>query len=260
MSLAPRPHPIPCACQECCEWARMVVLTPTGRKPPRQPEEKRDEMPLEEFMRRMVAVACKATGMTEEQLRERAASMGADIPQPKPTEYSREAVAARGVPETHLENVYDRVPVECDALKWVRETLTGNRHLLVLSGGVGVRKSGSACWALVKRPGRYVKASRLSALASSHLDDERALYSSLFRCQTLVIDDLGGEYVDDKGFFVKVIAELVDERYERKLVTIITTNLDAAKFKATYGERVADRIRERGRFVDIKGASVRKAS
>lgn len=257
---AKRPHSSPCACQECIEWARSVVSTQTERKPLRQPSlTEKPEMPMADFMRSVIAIACKATGLTEEQLREKAKTIGEEIPEVKPVRASREAVAARGVPEGHLENVYDREPIACDALNGVKSALAGDRYMLVLSGGVGVRKTGSACWALTQKPGRYVKASRLSSLASSHADDERAWYSSLFRCQVLVIDDLGGEYTDDKGYFVKLFNELMDERYERKLTTIVTTNLDGKRFLDAYGERLRDRIRERGRFVDIKGESVRKA-
>lgn len=258
---AKRPHPTPCACQECIDWARLVVATPTERKPrPEVTATTPNEMSPADFMRRIIAIACKATGLSEEELRKRGEDIGSEIPPSPPVRASREAVLARGVPDIHLENVYDKEPIACDALNAVQSALVGDRYLLFLSGGVGVRKTGSACYALTKKPGRYVKAARLAALASSHADDERALYSSLFRCQVLVIDDLGGEYRDDKGYFVKVFNELMDERYERKLITIVTTNLDGKRFVAAYGERLRDRIRERGRFVDIKGESVRKAS
>jgi DNA replication protein DnaC len=64
--------------------------------------------------------------------------------------------------------------------------------------------------------------------------------------------------VDDKGWFVRALASIVDARYAACLKTIMTTNLNAERFKATYGERIADRIRESGRFRDVAGQSVRR--
>lgn len=80
----------------------------------------------------------------------------------------------------------------------------------------------------------------------------------LFRCTRLVIDDLGVEFLDERGSFMALLDELINERYNRKSPTVITTNLDPATFKARYGERVADRIRECGKFVSISAASMRK--
>jgi hypothetical protein len=74
----------------------------------------------------------------------------------------------------------------------------------------------------------------------------------------LVIDDLGGEYQDAKGFFLSLLDELVDARYSRKLATIVTSNLDLAAFTTRYGVRIVDRIREAGRFVGCGNASLRR--
>ena len=73
----------------------------------------------------------------------------------------------------------------------------------------------------------------------------------------LVVDDLGAEYLDAKGFFGSLFDELVDCRYTSKLPTIITSNLDAAGFAARYGARVVDRIREAGRFIACGNTSLR---
>lgn len=256
--LPERPHPS-CSCAECVLWASTIVAIPTTRKrpDPKRLTESRVEMPLADFCRHMIAIACKATGMTEDQLRAKGATLDHDEPIRVRERPDRETVAARGVPELHLEAVYDSRPIDCDALGAVQDFLASPRTVLCLSGGVGLRKTGSACWALSQRPGRYVKAARLAALATSPLDDERAAYSLLFRCQMLVLDDLGGEYADDKGFFVKMLTELLDARYEAKLKTIITTNLDWKTFETQYGARVADRVREVGEFLNLGGVSVR---
>ena len=69
----------------------------------------------------------------------------------------------------------------------------------------------------------------------------------------LVLDDLGTEYADAKGFFSQILDRLIDARYREYAPTIITTNLNAKSFGERYGERVVDRLREGGRFVEFGG-------
>lgn len=162
----------------------------------------------------------------------------------------------RGIPELHLRHVYDQVPAECDALFAVRNLLENrDQSLLVLSGGVGTRKTGSACWALIERPGRFVTSSALYRLSVCRKDADQ--YKATRRAQVLVVDDLGCEY-RDKGWFVGEINDIVNERYADCKKTIITTNLDGPAFKERYCDRVADRIWEAGKFVELGGESVRR--
>ena len=75
----------------------------------------------------------------------------------------------------------------------------------------------------------------------------------------LVIDDLGAEFNDSKGFFASLLDELIDARYSHKLATIVTSNLDLEAFKTRYGVRIVDRIREAGRFVGCGAESLRRS-
>lgn len=77
------------------------------------------------------------------------------------------------------------------------------------------------------------------------------------RANRLVIDDLGAEYADEKGSFVSLLDELINDRYARRRPTLITTNCDGSVFKQRYGARIADRIRERGRFESVGSKSLR---
>jgi DNA replication protein DnaC len=107
-----------------------------------------------------------------------------------------------------------------------------------------------------KRP-IWTTAAALARL--DHFSD--AALRPYFKAQRLVIDDLGAEYLDAKGFFGSLFDELIDARYAAKLPTIITSNLDAAAFASRYGLRVVDRILEGGRFVGCGNVSLRgKAS
>ena len=218
-----------------------------------------DERTTAEVMRDIQALAAKATGMTVEEMLAIGESR-VDLPQPAPSKPARESVANRGVPELHLRHIYDQDPVKCVSLDAVQDFLGSDMTLLVLSGGVGTRKSGSACYGLVMRAGRYVTADELSGLAASRDEDGIVSYRQVKKAGLLVVDDLGGEYVDDKGWFVRALNAVIDARYSSCLKTIMTTNLTAAQFKATYGERIADRIRESGKWWDIGGQSVRRTA
>lgn len=218
-------------------------------------EAARDALSTKSLLEQVAEAAEQATGMTREQLLAmQVEHLGDAVTQLRAP---REAVLARGVPELHVRHVYDKAPMPCDALEYVEGFLLSATTLLVLSGGVGTRKTGSACWALTQKPGRYVTADDLGRLAAARDEEGQVEYRRTKKAQLLVIDDLGGEFLDDKGWFFRVFNGLIDLRYSQCLKTIITTNLDPKQFSANYGQRVADRIREQGDFVEVGGESVR---
>jgi DNA replication protein DnaC len=158
--------------------------------------------------------------------------------------------------------------------------------MLILSGGVGVGKSVAAAqWmrTYVSEPSRwapsrydmmakdcyshkvmpsYQERTRPIWLTASQLARtdhyEQSGVDAIAKAPRLVVDDLGAEYNDQKGFFISLLDELIDLRYSGKRPTIITTNLDAEGFKGRYGVRIVDRIREAGRFVACGSESLRK--
>lgn len=73
----------------------------------------------------------------------------------------------------------------------------------------------------------------------------------------LVIDDLGVEYSDAKGFFQQRLDALMDARYSELRPLLVTTNLNAKEFRERYGKRVADRFREGGAFYEFTAESMR---
>src|SRR5262249_31101876 len=119
-----------------------------------------------------------------------------------------------------------------------RRLVHGDTVITCLSGNPGVGKTIAACeWLLSRRSGLFVKAPSLARI-------DRAKVPGLLNAHALVLDDLGVEYIDAKGFLSSLLDELIDHRYDLRLPTVITTNLDAAAFKERYGARVIDRIRE----------------
>lgn len=87
--------------------------------------------------------------------------------------------------------------------------------------------------------------------------EDEAMDQLLFS-KFLIIDDLGVEFFDVKGSYAALLDEVIDERYANARKTVLTTNLDVAAFKARYGERLIDRLRESGRFVNVSTPSLRK--
>lgn len=73
----------------------------------------------------------------------------------------------------------------------------------------------------------------------------------------LVLDDVGLEYLDTKGWLLQAIDAFVDARYSQCRPTLFTTNLSAAQFKERYSGRVVDRMREGGQFFEFRAESMR---
>jgi DNA replication protein DnaC len=137
---------------------------------------------------------------------------------------------------------------------WARTFLAARRTIAVFSGARGTGKTVAAAW-LVSRSagGVFMPVSKLARI-SRYRDDEM---EPLERCPLLAIDDLGTEFVDEKGSFMATLDGLVNSRYADDLRTVITTNLPADAFKLRYGARIERRIREAGRFVELKGDNLR---
>ena len=162
----------------------------------------------------------------------------------------RRQIAEIGIPPKDLElfrgGGFQRTPAV--------EELGAPGVLICLSGNPGSGKTTAAGHRLfLAECGLFLKAARLSRW-QRYDDDEM---EKLFTRNPIVIDDLGTEYQDAKGNFMAILDEVIDVRYDRSRPTYITTNLDAAAFKERYGERIADRIRESGRFVSLSDASMR---
>ena len=71
-------------------------------------------------------------------------------------------------------------------------------------------------------------------------------YRNLFKVDMLGIDDLGIEPAEvmDYGNVYTPVIDLLTERYEEQLFTIITTNLTPQQIREHYGDRIADRLNE----------------
>jgi DNA replication protein DnaC len=176
----------------------------------------------------------------------------------------RRSLVERGCPAKDLERAISGDMSETQALVEARGALELDLVLLVLSGLRGCGKTTAAAWWLVQRrpPSKYVRTDvprfvDATALARWPKYDNDQMFE-LERASALVVDDLGVEYDDKGGAFRSFLDGLVNARYAACLPTLITTNLRGDEFKARYGERIADRIRESGRYVELAGESLRR--
>lgn len=167
----------------------------------------------------------------------------------------RAALKDSELPERILERLRGGGLLETPALAALREPST----ITVLSGLPGCGKSMAAGWWLYSwatesmGAGLWVTAARLSRWSRY---DTREM-DRLIRVPRLVLDDLGTEYIDEKGSFMATLDEVINERYAGKRPLVITTNLNAADWRERYGERISDRIREAGAFKTAGSLSLR---
>lgn len=128
--------------------------------------------------------------------------------------------------------------------------------IAVLSGPPGCGKTVAATWWGMQVGAICVRAATF-ATTSRYESDDRAGW---LKARSMVLDDLGTEYNDAKGSFNVDLDDLIDVKYGSMHRLVITTNLPAAAFKSRYGERVADRIRECGAWIEFNAKSLRRKS
>lgn len=147
--------------------------------------------------------------------------------------------------------------LEAPALAQLRAwAATHTEGLAVLAGAPGCGKTTAATWWALQQHDApaFMRATELAA-ASRYDSAARARWAA---ANALVLDDLGAEYSDPRGSFRVELDELVDVFYAGKRRLIITTNCGADEFRARYGERVVDRMRECGAWLAIVGGSLRR--
>jgi IstB-like ATP binding protein len=146
--------------------------------------------------------------------------------------------------------------LESEAVRQAKQNAL--ESLIVLSGGVGAGKTSAACWWLRERARRGVAGWFMTAaLLARWPRYDVGEMARLLRIDALVIDDLGTEYMDDKGNFMAILDEVIDSRTANEKQTLVTTNLGVEAFRERYKDRVADRIRESGRFLSVSAPSRR---
>lgn len=141
---------------------------------------------------------------------------------------------------------------------------------LVFIGPTGVGKTGLASGILMKalfagRRAQFVKAQDLfdDLLRSLADHSSRKLLDRLSRVDVLLIDEMG--YLNLRPEQSNIFFKLMEERYQRRLGTIITTNLEYDEWYGFLGQKamvgaLLDRLRHRCVTLRIDGPSLRSPS
>ncbi len=178
---------------------------------------------------------------------------------PSEAAIARRRMLGARVPEKFIRAVGDAKPLDCKPMRDVSAFLDSRDGFLLLSGGKGTRKTGSASWALGQLDGGvFVHAQDLVETSVAPEHRERWDYI-VNRAPLVVFDDLGTEKRtgDLPVSFGTAFSRLVDKVYSGCRRMIITHNITKATMKGVYGEREFDRMREVGKWSDIAGESVR---
>ena len=165
---------------------------------------------------------------------------------------------------------YDEMTVR--NLRLVAETLTGDGHKfgLLLAGTCGNGKTTMmrAVQSVVmllnntyyNRYGQRIGNRLLEAKDIAQLSDKDGQLTAYQTIPLLFLDDLGREPTEVMryGNVTSPITELLEYRYNQRLTTIVTTNLEQSEIREKYGDRIADRFNEMFALVSYTGVSYRR--
>ncbi len=154
------------------------------------------------------------------------------------------------------------------AQKWCAKFDTTPIRSIYLSGSVGIGKTTllSCIASDLLAQGKsviYISAFDFSRIIhAKHFGEKGAiteLYSTLFECDLLIIDDLGTEPIY-KNISLEYFLSIVDWRLSHHKAIILSTNLTPSQFIEKYGERAFSRICNKSTSLSdyIKGDDLRK--
>ena len=157
-------------------------------------------------------------------------------------------------------------------LRLVAETLAGdsNKFGLLLAGTCGNGKTTTmrAVQSVVmllnntyyNRIGQRIGNRLMEAKEMTGQSDKTGQLNIYQATPLLFIDDLGREPTEVMryGNVTSPITELLEYRYNQRLTTIVTTNLEPSEIREKYGDRIADRFNEMFVVVRYTGASYRR--
>lgn len=193
--------------------------------------------------------------------------------QARAQEIRRATLLSWGVPQKDVERIMAGRVEDWEPIRDVRAFAQARRSwsfevgdspktIMVLGGAKGQGKTTAGGYFLADPAAKWPRqpyAPRFMTVAQLLRTNryDAAQMAALERCPALVIDDLGSEYLDDKGAFLAFFFGLVNARYADWLDTVITCNLSRDKFRERYGERAYDRLREVGEYFEYEGESKR---
>ena len=151
----------------------------------------------------------------------------------------------------------------------VVEWMKSDKRCLLLMGGVGCGKT--TMLNAICRMMNYLHYSDISYerkgfqwetayMITNWIQGDKERYESFKQCEWAAIDDIGQEAVEvsNYGTITYPIRDILLHRYERDLITILSTNCLPKDLTAKYGVRVGDRLAETSFFIVFNEKSYRK--
>lgn len=147
--------------------------------------------------------------------------------------------------------------------KWANDYPDSMYRDLVLTGSTGLGKTfllHAMAERLIEKDVNVLIISAyrmLDILRRSYFDNDQGS-SDLIEAEVLMIDDLGSEPLM-LNVTVEQLFNLLNERQIRDLPTVISTNLDMAKFRERYTERIASRLMDsrKCKVLNLLGKDIR---
>jgi DNA replication protein DnaC len=137
---------------------------------------------------------------------------------------------------------------------------TGKTHLSVSICKAVCDKGQSAIMTTVSRIIRDVRRSWGSKKATDEwgrvVSEEDIMRNYSQNCNLLVVDEIGSQYGSDSEKVI--ISEIINDRYNNKLPTIIIGNVTISEAEDYLGVRVVDRIKDNGSIIVFDWESHRK--
>lgn len=173
-------------------------------------------------------------------------------------EWLKRAGVPKRLLEATLENWKPRTEGDRKALAKASEFVSNSDGFLVISGAVGLGKSHLAVGIMRKKHcGRLITQSRLFVKLRDRYHNDYA-EDVIEKCKTarlLVLDECG--FMTGARDELPAIYEILDYRHGEMLPTVLTTNVQIAKFDEAFGDRIADRLRCHQPFIVLSGESWR---
>jgi DNA replication protein DnaC len=167
------------------------------------------------------------------------------------------------LPDAVADWTFDTFPGSDKARQFIKDWIGGDKWLLLM-GPVGTGKTGLAvsAYKVIVDSGTHATFWRMGLL----LDETRRSFSPdagmespieplRVGCDFLVLDDMGSERGTE--WAVATVRDLLTSRYERRLRTLITTNLNVKELGECYGERVKDRLADVAVALALTGRTLR---
>ena len=130
---------------------------------------------------------------------------------------------------------------------------------LLLNGQAGLGKSFLLSGIYRRLLDRGVNALLISAFEMSerirqkqfHEDERDGAFEELLTAPVLLVDDFGNEPFL-RGISAEYICLILDERMNRRLHTVLTTNMTPAQIKEKYNERVSSRLTDKSYWEQLR--------